>query len=95
VRQGSSAASWKTKPRLRAARAAAGAMPKTVALPEEGGMRSATTRSSVDLPQPDGPSRERNPPCSTSKLTSCRAVTVRRSVTKRTVTLRQSTAVFI
>ena len=47
-------------------------------------------RSSVDLPQPDGPSRLRKPPRSTEKETFSSAVTVRRSVMKRTETLRQS-----
>src|SRR4051794_4061639 len=67
-------------------------MPKTDAAPPEGEIRSATTRRRVDFPHPDGPSRLRNPPCSTWKDTFSRAVTVRRSVTNRTVTFRQETA---
>jgi len=49
-------------------------------------------RSSVDLPQPDGPSRLRKPPRSTEKEIFSSAVTVRRSVMNRIDTLRQDTA---
>src|SRR3954471_23960204 len=67
-------------------------MPSTDTLPVVGAIRSATIRSSVDLPQPEGPSRLRNPPRSTENETFSSAVTVRRSVTKRIDTLRQDTA---
>src|SRR3954452_20497231 len=67
-------------------------MPKTATCPAVGATRSATMRSSVDLPQPDGPSRLRNPPRSTENDTFSSAVTVRRSVTKRIDTLRHETA---
>jgi hypothetical protein len=72
-------------------RAASGATPSTCKLPLFGVIRSATTRRKVDLPQPDGPSRVRNSPSRMSRLTSCNAVTLRRSVKKRTVTSRQLT----
>ena len=78
-----------TRSRARArCRASCGDMPKHRISPLVGAIRSATTRSRVDLPQPDGPSRLRNPPRSTENETFSSAVTVRRSVTKRTVTLR-------
>src|SRR5919198_6325157 len=37
--------------------------------------RPATMRSAVDFPQPDGPTRIRNSPSATSRLTSRRATT--------------------
>ena len=55
-------------------------------------MRSETTRSSVDFPQPEGPSRVRKPPRATVMLTRSSAVTAPRSVVKRTVTSRNRTA---
>src|ERR1041385_2744631 len=67
-------------------------MPNTETCPAVGGTRSATMRSSVDLPHPDGPSRLRNPPRSTENEMFSSAVTVRRSVTKRIETLRHDTA---
>src|SRR3954452_24568311 len=67
-------------------------MPSTDTLPVVGAIRSATIRSSVDFPQPEGPSRLRNPPRSTENETFSRAVTVRRSVMNRIVTLRQAAA---
>src|SRR6185436_5117602 len=92
VRQGKSAASWNTKPSERFCRASCGVRPNTETCPLVGATRSATTRSKVDLPQPDGPSRLRKPPRSTEKETFSSAVTVRRSVTKRIDTLRHDTA---
>src|SRR5258706_759396 len=47
------------------------------------------TRSRLDLPHPDGPSKVRNEPSAASKEMLSRAVTVRRSVTNRTVTPAQ------
>ncbi len=55
--------------------------------------KSATARKSVDFPQPDGPSKVSNSPRSTSRLISDSAVTLRWSVKKRTLTLRQVIAV--
>src|ERR1043165_7578301 len=92
VRQGKSAASWNTKPSKRFCRASCGDMPNTDTCPPVGAIRSATTRSNVDLPQPDGPSRLKNPPRSTVNETCSSAVTVRRSVTNRIDTLRHATA---
>ena len=63
VRHGSSAASWNTKPSALALRASSRRRcraPRSV--PPMASIRSATTRSKVDLPQPDGPSRLRKPP---------------------------------
>ena len=53
--------------RARSCRASCGVMPNTETWPLDGAIRSATTRSKVDLPQPDGPSRLRKPPRSTAK----------------------------
>ncbi len=89
VRHGSSAASWNTKPMSRRSRAACGAAPSTLISPRLGWIRSATTRRNVDLPQPDGPSSVRNSPAATSRLRPSIAVTLRRSVKKRTPMLRQ------
>ena len=50
-------------------------LPLTVIVPESGCSRPATDRSVVVLPQPEGPSRVKNWPSSTSKLTSSTAIT--------------------
>src|SRR5260221_12321129 len=92
LRHGSRAASWNTKPMSRRPRAAAGASPNTVTVPLVGATKSATTRSKVDFPQPDGPSSERNPPSGTTTLIFSSAVTVPRSVVKRTEMSRHTTA---
>ena len=44
-------------------------------VPADGSTRSPITRSSVDLPQPDGPISETNSPASTWRSMSCSAVT--------------------
>src|SRR3954453_1983237 len=92
VRHGSSAASWNTKPSERFWRASCGDMPNTESCPAVGVTRSATIRSRVDFPHPDGPSRVRKPPRATEKEMFSSAVTVRRSVMKRIKTLRHETA---
>ncbi len=51
--------------------------------------RSATARNSVDFPQPDGPSKVSSSPRLTSRSMPDSAVTLRRSVKNRTLTLRQ------
>ena len=61
-------------------------------LPALGWMMSAITRNNVDLPQPDGPNSVRKPPASRVNERFSNAVTARRSLMKRTVTLRQSNA---
>ena len=50
-------------------------MPLTVMVPEVGRTRSAIARSSVVLPQPDGPIRETNSPLCTRRSTLLSAVT--------------------
>ena len=55
MRQGNKVESWMTKPTCRYVRAQLGAAPKTATRPSVQGSRSATTRSKVDFPQPDGP----------------------------------------
>src|SRR5438105_3547548 len=65
VIQGKSAYSWKT-----IARSGPGALtglPKASTVPSSGAMKPAMTLSSVDLPQPDGPSRQTNSPGATSR----------------------------
>src|SRR6516225_243999 len=46
-------------------------MPSCRMRPALGGMKPAMILSSVDFPQPDGPSRMTSSPCSTSRLISC------------------------
>ena len=46
------------------------ALPPAISMrPELGGIRPAIIRSTVDLPQPDGPSRETKSPCPTTRST--------------------------
>ncbi len=49
--------------------------PATVTVPIVAGLRPATMRSSVDLPQPLGPTSETNSPAPTDKEMSARAST--------------------
>ena len=49
------------------------ALPSTVTAPASGCSRPATRLSSVDLPQPDGPSRQMNSPSPISRSTSLSA----------------------
>src|SRR5436190_17420926 len=58
-----------------------------------GATRSAITRSKVDLPQPDGPSSVRKLPRAMTRSMLSSAVTVPRSLVKRTLTPSQETAV--
>jgi len=92
LRHGSRAASWKTKPISRFCRAVAGTSPSTAIRPLVGSIRSAITRSKVDFPQPEGPSKVRKLPRGIVRSMFSSAVTVPRSVVKRTVTRSQTTA---
>jgi len=92
LRHGSRAASWKTKPISRFWRAVAGTSPSTAIRPLVGSIRSAITRSKVDFPQPDGPSKVRKLPRGMARSIFSSAVTVPRSVVKRTVIRSQTTA---
>src|SRR5262249_22677901 len=83
---------WKTKPISRLTRAVSGTSPNTVILPLDGSIRSAMTRNKVDLPQPEGPSSVRKLPRGIVRSMFSSAVTVPRSVVKRTLTRSQSTA---
>ena len=56
VRHGRRAASWKAMPRWWFLRATDGASPCTSTRPDVGCSRSASMRSTVDLPHPEGPS---------------------------------------
>ena len=77
-RQGSSALSWNAIPRWCSRRAAAGGSPCTRAVPAVGVSRSARIRSTVDLPHPEGPRRDRNCPSWLSRSTPSSATTLRR-----------------
>ena len=55
--------------RVESRRASWGDSPATDTRPAVAAVRPATTRSSVDLPQPDGPTGAANSPCGTLKLT--------------------------
>src|SRR3954454_11526145 len=57
-------------------RACRAGFPLTVTVPDVGWIRSPITRSSVDLPQPDGPISETNSPGRRSRSMSCSAVTL-------------------
>src|SRR5476649_1569405 len=92
LRHGRSAASWKTKPISRLRRAISGTSPSTAMRPLLGAIRSAITRRSVDFPQPEGPSNVRKLPRGIVRSIFSSAVTVPRSVVKRTVTRSQATA---
>ncbi len=70
--QGSSVGSWKTKPMLDCAENPA---PRQSIVPVVGDSRPAISRSAVDLPQPDGPSSDRNSPCLIVRSTSRSATT--------------------
>src|SRR4029453_18614745 len=91
-RHGSKVASWNTKPSSRLSRAVSGGPPSTVTVPWVGGTRSATSRSKVDLPHPDGPRRLMNPPGGTWRPTFSSAVTEPRSLANRTVAPSSLTA---
>src|SRR5678815_3878687 len=62
--------------------------PSSQMLPPLGTSNPATSRSSVVLPHPDGPSRQKNSPASMSRLTSSTAV----KSPKRRVMLRISSS---
>src|SRR3954467_416785 len=57
--------------------------PSTSTLPAEGATRPAIIRSSVVLPQPDGPSRETNSPEATARSTSATASCVPNRLLRR------------
>src|SRR3954469_19943303 len=63
-------------------RASSGVVPLTVILPAVGRSRSAITRSSVVLPQPDGPIRETKSPSLMSRSMSSSATTGPSAVAK-------------
>src|SRR3989442_14990093 len=69
LRQARSVASWKTTPKARRRRADAGTSPATLIAPSVGARMSATRRSRVDFPHPDGPSSETNSPGRMARLT--------------------------
>src|SRR5262245_5735606 len=73
---GKSAYDWKTRPRLRRCTATrVMSSPARITCPPSGSTSPATVRSSVLLPQPEGPRRETNSPGATSSVTSSTATT--------------------
>ena len=68
LRQSNSPACWKAMPYSWSRRARSADLPLTVIVPELGSMRLAMRRSSVDLPQPDGPIRLTNSPAATVEV---------------------------
>jgi hypothetical protein len=71
--QGSSVASWNTRPTSR--RGPAIGSPRTAMRPAVIGSSPASIMSSVDLPQPDGPRMETNSPSAMSSDTPATAST--------------------
>lgn len=83
LRHGSNVASWKTKAKSRPSRALRGVLSCTDTEPSLMCTRSATVRSNVDLPQPEGPSMVTSEPAGISTETSDRAVKLESSAPKR------------
>src|SRR5688572_9889248 len=71
VSQGNSAYSWKTTPRSGAGPVTG--RPSTRTVPVVGARKPATMFSSVDLPQPDGPSRQTSSRSATARSISASA----------------------
>src|SRR5438128_7128110 len=67
-------------------------LPSTLTSPLVGLSIPAIRFNSVDLPEPDGPIKQRNPPDSRSRLVLCNATTSVASRLKTFLTLRISTA---
>ena len=75
VRCGNSASDWNTMPKLRlCVGTRVMSSPSRRIAPAVGSSSPAIMRSSVVLPQPDGPSRQTKVPCGTVRLTSSTAV---------------------
>ncbi len=74
LRHSNSVGAWKTIPYSRPSRAACAALPLTSTLPRVGPIRSPMMRSSVLLPQPDGPMSETNSPRRMSRSIPASAV---------------------
>ena len=68
-------ACWNTRPMRPAWRRLRGGAPPTVTVPRVGAIRSATTFSSVLLPQPEGPTSETNAPSGMSSVIPDNALT--------------------
>ncbi len=74
VSQGKVASSWNTTPTPSGTLPATG-LPSKVTVPSVGTDRPDSTSSSVDLPQPDGPTTEKNSPCRKVRSTGPSACT--------------------
>src|SRR5436190_18518668 len=87
---------WKTMPKLRErAGVFVRSLPSRLTSPESGGSSPAITRSSVVLPQPDGPRKQTNSPASMARLTSSSATTLPKRLPmlrsdRNTICLRRS-----
>src|SRR4051794_34106893 len=75
VRQPKSTESWRPMRWSWSRRAPGAGLPLTSTVPSVGGVRSPITRSSVDFPQPDGPTKETNSPGWISRSMPWSAVT--------------------
>jgi hypothetical protein len=74
VNQGKLASSWKTTP-TRSGTLPRTCLPSMVTVPAVGSIRPAMISRSVDLPQPDGPTTEKNSPAISSRLSGPSACT--------------------
>jgi hypothetical protein len=90
VRQGSSAASWNTKPMSRRWRAACGVDDSTSIAAAAGRNQVGDDPQEGRLAAAGGAEQVRNSPGATVRSRPCSAVTLRRSVKKRTPMPRQS-----
>ena len=79
-RQGISAESWNAMPSSWFLRSSAGDLPSTVTYPAVAVSRPARMRRIVDLPQPEGPSSDRNEPRSLCRFAFSSAVSVSRPI---------------
>src|SRR5262249_9566235 len=75
VAQGIRVGSWNTKPRPRELSGCTACACGHSTMPVVGALRPAMMRNAVDLPQPDGPSRETNSPVRTAKSRRSSATT--------------------
>ena len=73
--QGSSAASWNAMPRWCSRWVSPVDIPLISAVPDVGSSSPARIRRTVDFPQPDGPSSDRNVPCAVPRSVGASAWT--------------------
>ena len=90
LRHGSSAASWKAMPSWWSRWISRVERPLISAVPDVGSSSPARIRRIVDLPQPDGPSSDRNEFSAVPRSTAASASTERRPIVNRFVRPRMS-----